>query len=97
MIRRQKSEARRSALPEPDIDVEADPEDLEIVFTWRNQPRTKRMAAIECDTEFQNRMRDAIAAGLEHAPTSVSTAPCTSHPIYVSPQRASFFAERWAQ
>jgi hypothetical protein len=55
------------------------------------------MAAVECDTEFQNRMRDAIAAGPEHAPTSVSTAPCTRHPIYVSPQRASFFAERWAQ
>ena len=97
MIRRQISGARRNALLEPKIAVETDIEDLEIVFTWRNQPRTKRMAAVECDTEFQNRMRDAIAAGLEHAPISVSTAPCTRNPIYVSPHRASFFAERWAQ
>ena len=97
MIRRLKSGAHRNVLLEPKIEVEADPEDLEIVFTWRNQPRTRRMVAVECDTEFQNRMRDAIAAGLEHAPTSVSTAPCTRRPIYVSPQRASFFAEQWAQ
>ena len=42
------------------------------------------------DAAFCARMRAAIAAGLESAPTSVSTAPCTKSPKYVSDLTAKY-------
>ncbi len=42
------------------------------------------------DEAFCARMRRAIAAGLEYAPTSVSTAPGTKNPKYVSTLTAMY-------
>jgi hypothetical protein len=44
----------------------------------------------DMDEAFCGRMRAAIAAGLECAPTSVSTAPCTKNPKYVSDLTAKY-------
>ena len=44
----------------------------------------------EMDAAFCARMHAAIAAGLECAPTSVSTAPCTKNPKYVSDLTAKY-------
>jgi hypothetical protein len=44
----------------------------------------------DMDEAFSGRMRAAIAAGLERAPTSVSTAPCTKNPKYVSDLTAKY-------
>ncbi len=45
---------------------------------------------IDMDEAFCGRMRAAIAAGLESAPTSGSTAPCTKNPKYVSDLTAKY-------
>jgi hypothetical protein len=46
------------------------------------------------DAAFCARMHAAIAAGLESAPTSVSTAPCTNNPRYVSDLTARYHRPR---
>jgi hypothetical protein len=49
-----------------------------------------RLSHFDMDEAFCGRMRAAIAAGLESAPTSVSTAPCTKNPKYVSDLTAKY-------
>ena len=44
----------------------------------------------QMDAAFCARMYAAIAAGLESTPTSVSTAPCTKSPKYVSDLTAKY-------
>jgi hypothetical protein len=44
----------------------------------------------EMDAAFCARMHAAIAAGLEYAPTRVSTAPGTKNPKYVSDLTARY-------
>jgi hypothetical protein len=44
----------------------------------------------EMDAAFCARVHAAIAAGLEYAPTSVSTAPGTKNPKYVSDLTAKY-------
>ena len=49
-----------------------------------------RPSHFDMDEAFCGRMRAATAAGLESAPTSVSTAPCTKNPKYVSDLTAKY-------
>jgi hypothetical protein len=42
------------------------------------------------DMDAASRMHAAITAGLESAPTNVSTAPCTKNPKYVSDLTARY-------
>ena len=48
----------------------------------------------DMDAAFCARMRAAIAAGLESAPTSVITTPGTKNPRYVSDQTARYHRSR---
>jgi hypothetical protein len=48
----------------------------------------------DMDEAFRARMRAAIAAGLESAPTGVITTPGTKNPIYVSNQTARYHRSR---
>jgi hypothetical protein len=48
----------------------------------------------DMDAAFFARMHGAIAAGLECAPTSVSTTPGTKNPRYVSEQTARYHRSR---
>jgi hypothetical protein len=48
----------------------------------------------DMDAAFCARMHSAIAAGLECAPTSVSTTPGTKNPRYVSEQTARYHRSR---
>jgi len=47
--------------------------------------------ALYSDCQFQKAMHAAIAAGLECAPTTVSTAPCTKRPIFIPLDKATLF------
>jgi hypothetical protein len=49
-----------------------------------------RPSNFDMDAAFCARMHAAIAAGLESALTSVSTAPCTKSPKYVSDLTAKY-------
>ena len=44
--------------------------------------------AEDMDKRFCKALRRAIERGEEYAPTAVSTAPCTRHPVYLAPQDA---------
>lgn len=45
---------------------------------------------IACDNAFQEAMRKAIAAGLEHAEEGVNLTPCTDNPKLVRPSMPVF-------
>jgi hypothetical protein len=47
--------------------------------------------ALVADDQFRKAMHAAISAGLESAPTSVSTTPCTKRPVYISAERVALF------
>jgi hypothetical protein len=51
---------------------------------------TGRPSHLDMDEAFCARMHAAIAAGLECAPTSVSTAPGTKNPKYLSDLTAKY-------
>jgi hypothetical protein len=56
----------------------------------REIERVGKPSYFDMDDAFCARMRAAIAAGLESAPTSVSTAPGTKSPKYVSDLTAKY-------
>jgi hypothetical protein len=49
---------------------------------------------LDMDAAFCDRMQAALTAGLECAPTGVSTAPGTKNPRYVSIQTARYQRQR---
>jgi hypothetical protein len=59
-----------------------------------------RPSRFQMDAAFCARMHAAIAAGLECAPTSISTTPGTKNPKYVSELTAKYHRpvnERWGR
>ena len=61
------------------------PRPLHFPFGYGDEALTHGDAE-DMDKRFCKALRKAIKRGEECAPTAVSTAPCTRHPVYYAPQ-----------